>query len=128
MWSRIWLLLLRNWRRHIMLLHSWWRRSHIGWRSVWIVLMWKRSIVVLLRHRSLGVVVGTIGLHVVLIHLRRILLMLLMLVLMLLVLVMRSPPAHIRWHALPCRQMTAVHHAGLGGRCFSQLDRVQVEL
>lgn len=26
-----------------------------------------------------------------------------------------SPPPHIRWHSLlPCRQMTTVHHAGLG--------------
>ena len=79
---------------------------------------------------NLWVVACAIWLHVVRIHLRRVLLMLLLvlMLLVLLVVIMRPPPAHIRWHALPCRQMTAVHHAGLGGRCFSQLDRVEVEL
>jgi hypothetical protein len=31
-----------------------------------------------------------------------------------LMLIVRPPPAQIWWHALPCRQMTTVHHAGLG--------------
>ena len=41
----------------------------------------------------------------------------------LLILVVISPPSHILLHILlPCRQMTTVHHAGLG-KCF-QTDRV----
>jgi len=64
--------------------------------------------IVVLRHR-LWVVVGAIWLNVCIVHLRRVLLLLLMRML-----IVRPPPIPIRRHALPCRQMTTVHHAGLG--------------
>ena len=60
---------------------------------------------ILWKHRLREVVRG-VGLHVGVVHLRWILLMLMLIV--------GPPPAHIRRHALPCRQMTTVHHAGLG--------------
>jgi hypothetical protein len=42
------------------------------------------------------------------------LLLLLLLLLLMRMLIVRPPPIPIRRHALPCRQMTTVHHAGLG--------------
>lgn len=126
--SRIWLLLLGDRRRAVML--HWGRRAHVWRLSVGIVLYRHRRIMVLRRHWLLVVVVA-VRLHVVVVHLRRVWLLVLLVlrvVWLMLILIMRSPPANIRWHALPCRQMTAVHHAGLGGRCVSEFDRVQVEL
>jgi hypothetical protein len=38
----------------------------------------------------------------------------LLLLLLMRMLIVRPPPIPIRRHALPCRQMTTVHHAGLG--------------
>ena len=79
------------------------------------------NIVVLRRHR-LWVVVGAIWLNVCIVHLRRVLLLLLMRML-----IVRPPPIPIRRHALPCRQMTTVHHAGLGDSASKPtrvLDRV----
>lgn len=67
------------------------------------------NIVVLRRHR-LWVVVGAIWLHVCIVHLRRVWLLLLLMRM----LIVRPPPIPIRRHALPRRQMTTVHHAGLG--------------
>jgi hypothetical protein len=61
--------------------------------------------VILRRHRLREVVRG-VGLHVGVVHLRWILLMLMLIV--------GPPSTHIRRHALPRRQMTTVHHAGLG--------------
>lgn len=37
------------------------------------------------------------------------------LILLLLRLIVWASPIHIMLHALPCRQMTTVHHAGVGG-------------
>lgn len=58
------------------------------------------------RHRLRVVGRGVRLSHIGIVHLRRRVL--------LMVLIVGSPPTHIWRHALPCRQMTTIHHAGLG--------------
>lgn len=85
------------------------RRSNMRrWRHIWPVLIWASCIVVLGRKLLWRVVVRVIRVHVS-IRNRTALLVLQALIIL-------SPPAHILRHPLlPGRQMTTVHHAGLGG-------------
>ena len=83
------------------------------WRILAILL--RHSRIIVLGRELLWVIVRVVRVHVSIVHRRR--------RWVLLILVIRtSPPTHIWRHALPCRQMTAIHHAGLGR--FSQTDRV----
>ena len=78
----------------------WWR-SNIGW--ILRVLVRHSSIVILGSH-LLWIIRRIVRIHVRIVHGLWILL----------ILIIRPSPAHIWRHALPCRQMTTVHHAGLG--------------
>lgn len=98
----------------------WRRRSTIGLvLHIWVV---RHTGMVILRwYGVLRLVVG-VGVHVVVVHWRSrlvmlLLLMLLMLLMLLLIVLVIWPSSiHIVLHALPCRQRTPVHHAGLGVR------------
>ena len=91
-------------------------------RRVWAVLLVRYTgIVVLRRKLLLRIEVRVVGIRIGIVYLRpgawRIrLIVVVVVVVVVVVLVIRPPPAHIWRHALPCRQMTAVHHAGVGGR------------
>jgi hypothetical protein len=83
-------------------------------RRIWTILV-RHSRVVVLRRELLRIIARVVRVDVSIIYRRR--------RWVLLILIVRSPPpSHIWRHALPRRQMTTVHHAGLG--VFFQTDRV----